>query len=96
LPEIPPLGLYSGIPSRIRPFISAHADELNRATRKVVAGHQGARTVVFDQEHIIDLNQPGKTGFSSLYLAWAQSLLAADPGCESARPEAATDGHVTA
>jgi hypothetical protein len=94
--EIPPLELYSGIPSRIRPVISAHAGELNRATRVVVAGHRGARTVVFDHEHIVDLNRPGNTGFSCLYLAWAQSLLAADPGSESAPPEAATDGRVTA
>jgi hypothetical protein len=94
--EIPPLEFYPSIPPCLRPFISAHADELNRATRKVVARHRGARTVAFCQEHIIDVNQPGDTGLSSMYLAWAQSLLAADASPEQAMPEAATDEHMAA
>jgi hypothetical protein len=90
--EIPPLEFYSSIPPLVRRFISAHADELNHATREVVSRHHGVRTVSFSDEHIIDLDQPCDTGLSGLYLAWAQSLLAADPGGEDAAPEAAAGG----
>jgi len=90
--EIPPLEFYSSIPPVVRRFVSAHADELNRATRTVAARHRGVRTVGFSGEHVIDLEQPCDTGLSGLYLAWAQLLLAADPGGEDATPEGATDG----
>jgi hypothetical protein len=93
--EIPPLQFYSSIPPRIRRFISEHADELNRATRTVVVRHQGARTVVFGPEHIIDLDQPGNTGLSGMYLAWAQSLLAADPNVGPALPQVARSSSQT-
>jgi hypothetical protein len=89
--EIPPLEFYSSIPPSVRRFISAHADELNRATREVVARHHRARTVRVSEEHVIDLDQPCDTGLSGLYLAWAESLLAADLGGEDAALEAGTD-----
>jgi hypothetical protein len=90
--EIPPLEFYSSIPPVVRGFVTAHADELNRATRTVAAGHHGVRTVGFSGEHVIDLEQPCDTGHSGLYLAWAQLLLAADPGGEDAASEGATGG----
>jgi hypothetical protein len=77
--EIPPLELYSSIPLRTRRFIAAHARELNRATREVVARHEGVRTIAFGQEHAIDLQDLGDTGASRLYRGWARSLLAAEP-----------------
>ena len=76
--EIPPLEYYSSIPPRTRRLIAEHACELNRATRQVVARHEGVRTIAFGQEHVIDLQALGDTGASGLYCGWAKSLLAAD------------------
>jgi hypothetical protein len=86
--EIPPLEFYSSIPSRIRRFISAHARELNVVTRKVAARHRGVSTVPFNQEHVVDLKEPGEAGVSALYFGWAQALLVADgSSSDRSKPE---------
>ncbi len=86
--EIPPLEFYSSIPAGLRRLVAGHARDLNGATREVVARHQGARTIAFTEKHAIDLQEPGITGVSALYLAWAQTLLAAEePQGDAARRE---------
>ncbi len=76
--EIPPLKFYSSIPAQIRWTAAAHARQLNATTRHVAARHQRVCTVPLNQEHVIDLKQPGEARVSALYSTWAQLLLMAD------------------
>ncbi|MFD3444428.1 hypothetical protein ACFDTO_07505 [Microbacteriaceae bacterium 4G12] len=87
--EIPPLELSSSIPPCVRRLISAHIDDLNRATRTVVDRHQRARTVILSEKRVIDLSEACDTGVSGLYLAWARALLAVDSSGVNGQGESA-------